>query len=105
MTVTIDGRTSQVENGTAILDAALDVRTDTPAVRDARRTVVELLLAQAPDSKDLAKFAADLGVAQTPFEKTKDGKCVLCGLCVRTCNEVMGRGAISMFGACGWLPA
>ena len=143
VTVTIDGRTSQVENGTTILaaarqmgiaiptlchyrglspygacrvclveidtprgpklvascshpiDAALDVRTDTAAVRDARRTVVELLLAQAPDSTDLAKFAADLGVADTPFEKAKEGKCVLCGLCVRTCASLPKAEAIA----------
>jgi len=74
------------------------VRTDTPAVLDTRKTILELMLAQAPASKKLAEFAAALGVTSTPYDVTPDGACILCGLCVRTCNDVMGRGAISMFG-------
>ena len=43
-------------------------------------------------------FAAGLGVESTPFEKAAEGKCILCGLCARVCNEMMGRGAINLFG-------
>ena len=60
--------------------------------------MLELLLAQAPDSQKLAAFAANLGVTSTSFEKASKGSCILCGLCVRTCNDLMGRGAINMFG-------
>ena len=74
------------------------VRTDTEQVIESRRTVLELLLAQAPDSHELEDFAAALGVQGTPFPSDKPGKCMLCGLCVRVCNELMGRGAVSMFG-------
>jgi heterodisulfide reductase subunit A len=74
------------------------VRTDTAEVLDTRKTILELLLAQAPASKKLAEFAAKLGVTSTPYDKTADGTCILCGLCVKTCNDLMGRGAISMFG-------
>jgi heterodisulfide reductase subunit A len=80
-----------VENG-------MDVRTDTPHVRDTRKTILELLLAQAPESKKLAAFAADLGVTSTPYETKNGSACILCGLCVRVCNDLMGRGAISLFG-------
>ena len=76
----------------------LVVRTETELVIESRRTVLELLLAQAPDSPELAEFAAELAVESTPFEPEEQGKCILCGLCVRTCNELMKRGAISMFG-------
>jgi len=76
----------------------LVVRTETDSVREARQTVLELLLAQAPDSAELARFAADLGVTSTPFQKAAEGKCILCGLCSRVCNEMMGRGAINLFG-------
>ena len=76
----------------------MQVRTDTAAIRESRKVIIELLLAQAPDSTELAAFAKQYDVATTPFDKSKDGKCILCGLCVRTCNEVMGRGAISVFG-------
>jgi heterodisulfide reductase subunit A2 len=76
----------------------LVVRTDTPEIQESRRTVLELLLAQAPDSTELAQTAAELGVESTSFQPDTEGKCILCGLCVRTCNDLMGRGAISLFG-------
>jgi heterodisulfide reductase subunit A len=76
----------------------MTVRTDTPAIQDTRRTILELLLAQAPESAQLAEFAAGLGVTSTPFSKAKSGSCILCGLCVKTCNDLMGRGAIGIFG-------
>jgi heterodisulfide reductase subunit A len=80
------------------VEAALSVRTETVAVREARQTVLELMLAQAPDSQELAEFAAGLGVKATPFRPAAEGKCVLCGLCTRVCSEMMGRGAVSLFG-------
>jgi heterodisulfide reductase subunit A len=76
----------------------LVVHTETENVTESRRTVLELLLAQAPDSRELAEFAAGLGVASTPFPPAAEGKCVLCGLCARVCSEMMGRGAVSLYG-------
>ncbi|MGA2059645.1 MAG: 4Fe-4S binding protein, partial [Thermoguttaceae bacterium] len=80
------------------LENDLVVHTDTDDVKAARQTVLELLLAQAPDSQELAKFAAELGVNATPFQPAAEGNCILCGLCTRVCNEMMGRGAINLFG-------
>ncbi len=80
-----------VENG-------LRVHTETENVKASRRTILELLLAQAPDSRELAQFAAEFGVESTPFEPEPEGKCILCGLCTRMCNEMMGRGAINLWG-------
>ncbi len=80
------------------VEEKLTVVTDTQLVRDSRQTVLELLLAQAPDSPELARLAAELGVHSTPFQPEEKGKCILCGLCVRVCNDLMNRGAISMFG-------
>jgi len=79
------------------LDNDLVVHTDTDDVKAARQTVLELLLAQAPDSRELAQFAAELGVNATPFHPAAEGNCILCGLCTRVCNEMMGRGAINLF--------
>ena len=80
------------------IEGTLIVHTETERVKEARRVVLELLLAQAPDSADLAVFAAGLGVTSSEFEPTPEGKCILCGLCTRMCNEMMGRGAINLFG-------
>ncbi len=80
------------------LESDLVVHTETDSVKESRRTILELLLAQAPDSRELATFAAGLGVESTPFEPAAEGKCILCGLCARVCSEMMGRGAINLFG-------
>ncbi len=76
----------------------LVVHTETENVKEARQTILELLLAQAPDSRELADLAAGLGVKKTPFQLVAEGKCVLCGLCTRVCTEMMGRGAINFIG-------
>ncbi len=91
----------QVASCSYPVEDGLVVRTGTEAVRESRRTVLELLLAEAPQSQELAQLAAELGVSSTPLEKAAEGKCILCGLCVRTCNDLMARGAISMFGRGG----
>jgi heterodisulfide reductase subunit A len=80
------------------VEDGLVVHTDTDRVRESRRTILELLLAQAPDSPELVEFAREFGVSDTPFEIAKAGKCIMCGLCVNVCDETMGRSAISVFG-------
>ena len=95
------GGPRQVASCSHPVEENIVVRTDTDVVRESRRTVLELLLAQAPDSTQLAEFAAGLGIRSTPFEAAAEGKCVLCGLCVSVCGDLMGRGAISLFGRGG----
>jgi len=91
----------QVASCSYPVEPGLVVRTDTEAVRESRRTVLELLLAQAPASTELAAMAAACGVSATPLPVAAGEKCILCGLCVRACNDLMDRGAISMFGRGG----
>ncbi len=52
-----------------------------------RKTLLELLLAHAPDSPALQTMAAEYGAEQARFEKDTSF-CVHCGLCVRYCAEV-----------------
>lgn len=73
----------------------LELRTDTPAVLAARRMALELLWAQAPESDLIAGLARSMGVREPRFAaRNGTGKCILCGLCVRACSEVIGESAV-----------
>jgi heterodisulfide reductase subunit A len=72
----------------------LVVRTDAPAVLEGRKLLFELLLARCPDVPAIRRLAADWGVHTTPFAP-KGEDCMLCGLCVRACTELMGAQAIA----------
>ncbi|HWR89146.1 MAG TPA: 2Fe-2S iron-sulfur cluster-binding protein [Dissulfurispiraceae bacterium] len=73
----------------------LSVETDSPAIRDARQRIVELLLASTPITDKLMNLAHKLGVDTTPFRAPKVDDCVLCGLCVRVCKDRIGASALS----------
>jgi len=72
----------------------LVVKTDTERVLKTRSIMMELLLARCPEVESLKQLAKSLGVEDTRFPK-KDEDCILCGLCVRVCQERMGVGAIN----------
>ncbi|MBU2506899.1 MAG: (2Fe-2S)-binding protein, partial [Bacteroidetes bacterium] len=75
----------------------LSIFTDTDRVKRARKIVAELLLARCPDSENIRRIAFDLGVGEPRIKKKYDD-CVYCGLCVRICEERMGRNAVSFSG-------
>jgi len=67
---------------------------------NARRGVMELLLARAPDSAELKELAARMGVEGTRYPTVTESQrnCILCGLCTRVCEEVIGKAAIGFAG-------
>ena len=75
-----------------VTDGAV-VSTASERVLRARRMVAELLLARSPNVPYIREIASDLGVEASRFKK-KDKICVLCGLCVRGCEEIAGVGVI-----------
>lgn len=143
ITLTIDGREVEVQEGRTILDAArehhipiptlcyhealepfaacrmcvvelenrrggqlvpacaypceegLIVRTNSEKVRRSRRMTIELLMASAAHVPLIRAMAEELGVTTPRFTMEKDD-CILCGLCVRACHEIVGVGAISL---------
>ena len=98
------------------------IRTNSPRAVRARKTVVELLLANHPDDClycvrngdcELQELACVLGVRQRRYAGVKSeyhmdvsspsierdpAKCILCGRCVRVCEEIQGVAAIDFIG-------
>lgn len=71
----------------------LEVETDSERVLRNRRLVMELVLAEAPDSPRIRQMARDMGVEASRFPVKGTG-CIICGLCVRACEEVVGLSCI-----------
>ncbi len=77
----------------------LQVYTDSDRVKNVRRWILEMLLSECPASSEIQRLAQEYGVEQTRFAiHDPEEDCILCGLCVRTCKEVVGVSAISMVG-------
>ena len=71
----------------------LVVRTRSEKVDRIRKTLLELLLAHAPDSPQLDSLAKEYGADRDRFEK-EASFCIHCGLCVRYCAEVKKKNAV-----------
>ena len=100
----------------------IEVLTNSPKVRKARRVNLELILSNhnrecttcvRSENCELQKLAKDLGVSNIPFEGEKSGhwiddlspsivrdetKCILCKRCVAVCNKVQGIGVLGPVG-------
>lgn len=98
------------------------VHTNSPKVREARKIILELLLANHPldcltceanGRCKLQQYCYEYGVKESrfsgerrhfaiddnhPFIERDLEKCILCGKCVRVCQEVQGVGAIDYSG-------
>jgi len=71
----------------------LVVRTRSEKIDRIRKTILELLLAHAPDAPDLQEMAQEYGADKNRFEKDASF-CIHCGLCVRYCAEVKKKNAV-----------
>lgn len=74
-------------------EPGLKVRTASARVMKARKIILELLLASCPQSKIIQDLAAKYEVRQQRFKQEYED-CILCGLCVRMCEEQMMAKAI-----------
>jgi bidirectional [NiFe] hydrogenase diaphorase subunit len=78
-------------------EEGLKVRTASVRVIKARKMILELLLASCPQSKKIQDLASALQIRQQRFRQEYDD-CILCGLCVRMCEEQMMAKAIGFRG-------
>jgi NADH dehydrogenase/NADH:ubiquinone oxidoreductase subunit G len=82
----------------------IEVVTDSPAIRKHRAMVLELILAEAPDAEPVRRMAKRYGVDSTRFKRAaaQEGEgprdCILCGLCVRVCSEIVEVNALTFNG-------
>jgi bidirectional [NiFe] hydrogenase diaphorase subunit len=71
----------------------IEVSTRTEKVLRARRMIMELILAMCPGDALIQEMARDMGIQEVRFKK-EEKDCILCGLCARVCDEVVGAHAI-----------
>jgi formate dehydrogenase alpha subunit len=120
--VEIEGRASLAAACATPVDDGLVVHTESDAVVDARRTVLDLLLSDHPQDCLICEKAGDCllqeycyryGVEHTSFEGERkclaiddenhliardQNKCILCGKCVRVCQEVQVSNSVDFVG-------
>ena len=86
-------RAKLVSSCTYPVEEGLQVRTSSSRVMKARRIILELLLGSCPQSKTVQDLASAYGIRQQRFKQEYEN-CILCGLCVRMCEEQMMAKAI-----------
>ncbi len=120
--VEVEGAPALVPSCAYPVREGLKVRTHSPRAVRARKTIIELLLADHPDDClycsrngicQLQDLAAELGVRERRYQGARSSphldlsspaierdpaKCILCGKCVRTCEEVQSVAAIDFVG-------
>ncbi len=89
----VKGRTRLVVSCVYQVEEDLFVRTRSKKIDRIRKTLLELLLAHAPDSPRLLELAEEYGADKDRFEK-EASFCIHCGLCVRYCAEVKQKNAV-----------
>jgi bidirectional [NiFe] hydrogenase diaphorase subunit len=87
------GRTNLVAACLYPVEENLVVRTKSERVIKTRKTLLELMLAHAPEAGVLKDLAQEYGAGEAFLEK-EPSFCILCGLCVRYCAEVKKKNAI-----------
>jgi NADH dehydrogenase/NADH:ubiquinone oxidoreductase subunit G len=78
-------------------EEGLKVRTASSRVVRARKMTLKLLLASCPQSKIIQDLASEHRITEQPFRQEHED-CIMCGLCIRMCEEQMMAGAIGFRG-------
>lgn len=120
--VEVDGIPGLVPACSHTIEEWMKIRTHSPRVMKARKTIVELLLASHPDdclycersgSCELQSLATELNIRERKYHgrpstlqidkacasiERDPAKCILCGRCMRVCDEMIGVSAIDVIG-------
>ncbi len=80
-------------------EPGLNIYTNSTIVKNVRRWIFEMLIAEYPNSKEILDIARRYGINKSSFlKKETQEKCILCGLCVQACREITGVSAIEIVG-------
>ena len=90
-------RAKLVTSCTHPVEEGMVVRTASTRVLRARKMILELLLASCPQSKIIQDLASEHQIRQQRFKQEHED-CIMCGLCVRMCEEQMMAKAIGFRG-------
>jgi len=78
-------------------EEGLIVHTASPKVEQIRKNLVELYIALFPYNSEIKRLAKKFELVATRYKKEYN-YCILCGLCVRYCEEVKKNNAIGFVG-------
>ncbi len=95
--VEVNGWTKLVVSCVYPVEENIIVRTRSEKVDRIRKTIIELLMAHAPDAPQLLDLAQEYGADKDRYKKDASF-CIHCGLCVRYCAEVAKKNAIGFVG-------
>jgi len=91
----VNGEVDLVTSCNTNVQEGMVIHTESQRAVNARNLNVEMLMAQAPAARIVQELAAELGIEKTRFPiKKPEEKCILCGLCVRACEQTVGVSAI-----------
>ncbi len=118
--VEVKGARSLTRSCSTCVREGIEIATNSARIRDARKTSVELILANHPkdclsclrnQNCELQSLAADLGIKDNGFVRTKKkemldttsvsitrdpNKCILCGRCIAVCQNIQTVSAIGL---------
>jgi NADH dehydrogenase/NADH:ubiquinone oxidoreductase subunit G len=92
-----DGRTKMTASCTLEAKEGMVIHAHSDDVLRARRSIVELLLAEAPHVDALQTLAERLEVDEIRYPE-REGDCILCGRCVTACAEIAAEGTLGFIG-------
>ncbi len=73
------------------VESGMIINTESQEALNTRKMNLELIMARAPAAEKVKELAKELGIERTRFEITDpEEKCILCGLCVRACENIVG---------------
>jgi bidirectional [NiFe] hydrogenase diaphorase subunit len=81
------------------VEDGLGVLTHSPRVLQVRKQMIGLLYSRCPNVPVIQQMAAVMGIDEPTFPtENPDEDCILCGLCVRVCDEVVGAKVLGFVG-------